>query len=136
MAGPVRTPSWFDGRMAIAMLLTMRASLAFEGVEVWPLSAAFVVSLSLPLFVQGRASGVASLWHSAGQRARRIEQIRAAWDTSIARLRSSALIQRSRGEGVPSPVCVALCRVMGGIITQIFRPTVPEREDSSFCEKC
>jgi hypothetical protein len=39
----------------------MRASLALEWWSVWPLAAAFVVSLSLPLSVQGRASGVASL---------------------------------------------------------------------------
>ena len=52
-----------------------------------------VVSLSLPLFVQGRASGVAALWHSGAGRMRRIEQVERAKDISIAKTRSSALIQ-------------------------------------------
>jgi hypothetical protein len=92
--------------------------------RVWPLAAAFVVSLNLPLSVQGRASGVASLWHSAGRRMRRIEQIEQTKDASIAKACSSALIKRSRGEGLARPVCRALCRVMGSIIAQVFRPTV------------
>src|SRR5690349_1005353 len=78
------------------LVLSMRPSCALEGIEAWLLAAACFVSLSLPLFLQGRTSGVASLWHSAGRRVWRIEQSRTTFDASIARQRSSALIQRSR----------------------------------------
>jgi hypothetical protein len=50
-------------QVATAMPSAMEEDALARGV--WLLAAASVVSLSLPLSVQGRASGVAALWHSA-----------------------------------------------------------------------
>ena len=79
-------------------------------------------SLKVSVVSRGRSAGVTSLWHSAARRRRVIWRVEATLDTSISNSCSIASIQRSRGDGVTSPVCACLCRVMGWIITPAQGP--------------
>ena len=83
--------------------------------EVWLRCFAAVGSLKVSCVSSGRAGGMASV-PITGLRRRIIWRVAATLDTSIANRRSVASIQRSSGDGVTSPVCVCLCRVMGAIV--------------------
>ena len=103
----VSTPSWFDGR-TLCVLLTMRAI----GLR----CCAACCSLRVSVFIRGRAASSSGVCQSRLRRSGLIWNVETTFCTSIANARSTASIQRSRGDGVTSPVCACLCRVMGAII--------------------
>ena len=102
----VSPPSCFDGH-TLRVLLSMRACL----LSCWTAW----VSLRVSVFILGRATGIWRVAFTSGRRAN-IWNVEATFSTSIASTRSIASIQRSRGDGITSPVCACLCRVMGAII--------------------
>jgi len=108
----VSAPSSFDGR-TLCVLLSMRG-IGLRCCAAW-------LSLKVSLVIRGRASGIVRV-PITGRRRARIWNVEATLCTSIANTRSIASIQRSRGDGVPSPVCAYLCRVMGERITLVQGP--------------
>ena len=80
------------------------------------------VSLIVSVFALGRAASSSGVCQSRVTLSRIIWNVETTLCTSIANTRSVASIQRSRGDGVTSPVCACLCRVMGWIITPAQGP--------------